>query len=254
MTLLIDAGNTRTKWVWLQSETAVQVVENGQLSHGAQALQADITRASEIWISNVAGQVWRDWFQAQAVSAVCNWITSSDEALGVHNGYSLPAQLGTDRWCSLLAVWQQQKSSALVVSAGTALTIDCLLALPDRTQAQFVGGSIQPGLQLMWRSLQQGAAQLDYTPPPGEPVQGFACNTRQAMWQGCMTAMTGAITWHYGQLSATLAQPPALILSGGDAALLAACLPSALSAQAVIMDNLVLSGLAALAATAGKAR
>lgn len=266
MILLIDAGNTRIKWICLPADAAmlaeslqadaIHTIDNTMLASAGKALQADLQRASAIWLCSVAGAVLNDWLATCVFNAPLHRIQACASALGVDNGYTQPAQLGSDRWCSLLAVWQQYRCSALVVNAGTALTIDSLSACAQTNTVQaarFMGGSIQPGLQLMWRSLQQGTAQLDYALPGQQPWQGWATDSQHAMWQGCLNALLGAIIWRYQQFSAQLPAPPKLILSGGDAALLYAQLPSALAVQAIIVDNLVLSGLAALADASGKA-
>ena len=114
--------------------------------------------------------------------------------------------------------------------------------------ADFLGGTIQPGLRLMWQSMQQGAAQLAYDYPEyTDSLDGFARDSQQAMWVGCVQAMTAAIAAQYARLSDNTGTPPLLLLSGGDAQLLHRYLPHALSAQAIIVDNLVLKGLACLA-------
>lgn len=276
MKLLIDAGNTRTKWAWcpeppLTLEMHMQVValENRLWLQDSgcadsQALHAALAQATEILVSNVAGAGW-----LQSLAAVKEKVTvikASPTLLGLHNSYSLPAQLGSDRWCSVLAVWLLHQRDALVVTAGTAMTMDALVtdalvtnaSVTDATitqtvaaeaSATFAGGSIQPGLSLMWQSLQQGTAQLDHDYPHNTPLaNGFARNSQQAMWAGCVQALIAPMASQYAQLqSLTDGRQPALVLSGGDAMILQRYLPDALSLQAIIVDNLVLKGLACLA-------
>ncbi len=253
MKLLIDAGNSRTKWAWCPEQssqpTALQIntLDNQDWFEGtaqAQALHAAIAHASQIYLSNVAGERWlqalpeRDQ-RLQAIVAI-------SLALGLQNGYSQPAQLGSDRWCSLLAVWRSEGKSALVVSAGTAMTMDALVI--KKAQAMFAGGSIQPGLRLMWQSLQQGAAQLDYAYPDLDAgTDSFPQNSQHAMWVGCVQALAASVAAQYARLCQQLDHVPLLFMSGGDADLIARYLPHALSAQAIIVDNLVLKGLACLA-------
>jgi type III pantothenate kinase len=209
----------------------------------ADLLRDAIGQADEVWLSNVAGE---RWLQAlPAIPDTFHVVQSTASALGVRNHYTVPLQLGSDRWCSILAVWQHYARSALVVTAGTAMTIDALNL--GNEGADFLGGSIQPGLRLMWQSLQQGAAQLDYAYPENIKPDGFALNSQQAMWLGCVQAMTAALVAQYSRLSEMTANAPLLILSGGDAQLLHRYLPHTLSAQAIIVDNLVLKGLACLA-------
>jgi len=254
--LLIDAGNSRTKWAWCPAaddDTSWQVhtLENAQwfaASGEAESLRQAVMEADQVWLSNVAGERWLQRLPAMVKSL--HMIQAEGSALGLKNHYSHPAQLGSDRWCSLLSAWKQFSQSALVVTAGTAMTIDALLV--NNHEADFLGGSIQPCLRLMWQSLQQGAAQLDYSYPEDIEWQDFARNSQQAMWLGCVQALTAAIAMQYARLSEQAGTPPLLLLSGGDAQLLRRYLPHALSAQAIIVDNLVLKGLACLARNADK--
>ncbi|MFD0930768.1 type III pantothenate kinase [Methylophilus glucosoxydans] len=261
MKLLIDAGNSRTKWAWCPEQssqpTALQIntLDNQDWFEGtaqAQALHAAIAKASRIYLSNVAGERWLQALpeRDQRLQA----IVATSLSLGLQNSYSQPAQLGSDRWCSLLAVWRSEGKSALVVSAGTAMTMDALLVKQEvkqelkQAQAMFAGGSIQPGLRLMWQSLQQGAAQLDYAYPDLDAgTDGFAQNSQHAMWVGCVQALAASVAAQYARLCQQLDHVPLLFMSGGDADLIARYLPHALSAQAIIVDNLVLKGLACLA-------
>jgi type III pantothenate kinase len=259
MKLLIDAGNTRAKWACcpalpfsIATHFKVATLENSlwlnEKDHSdAQALHAAIQEADEIWISNVAGADWLQRLESHTPGARVILIKATASALGLQNNYIDPAQLGSDRWCSLLAAWQLHRKNALVVTAGTAMTIDALI-VENPQAANFAGGSIQPGLKLMWQSLQQGAAQLDYAYSTSHwPENGLALNSQQAMLVGCVQAMVAPIVAQYAQLTKMTGESPLLVLSGGDAAVLQRYLPESLSAQAIIVDNLVLKGLAYLA-------
>jgi type III pantothenate kinase len=84
------------------------------------------------------------------------------------NAYDAPAQLGADRWVSgaglaALGVMAAGESH-LVVSAGTATTVDLLLQ-QDAMRTVFQGGWILPGIRLMHDSLRAGTRQLDYSLP-----------------------------------------------------------------------------------------
>jgi type III pantothenate kinase len=257
MKLLIDAGNTRTKWAWCPDQPhqdaawQVHALTHQQWLQGdadAQRLLQAIAQAKQVWLSNVAGERWLqalpnlgDELNAEKLQLV----QSTATALRVQNSYQQPSQLGSDRWCCVLAAWQQFGQSALVVTAGTALTMDALVV--NRAEASFAGGTIQPGVRLMWLSLQQGAAQLDYAYPPDQAEPGFAQNSQQAMWLGCVQALAASVSAQFERMISLVDALPLLVLTGGDAALLHRYLPDRLSAQAIIVDNLVLKGLACLA-------
>ncbi|MDP8567573.1 type III pantothenate kinase [Methylophilus aquaticus] len=261
MRLLIDAGNTRTKWAWAMEAggpdvDSVSAFDNASwLNHVEAAEQtafaSAVAQATEIWISNVAGALWLQVFESLETVARMHWVSASAEALGVHNRYHDPSQLGSDRWCCLLAAWAHYQQPALVVNAGTAVTIDALQIMEAPTlkkHAVFDGGSIQPGLQLMWQSMQQRTAQLNAAfPDDFLAVDARPRNTQQAMLLGCLHAIAGAVLLQYQALTSTCANPPLLLLSGGDAPRLQPHLSQILSVQAIIVDNLVLRGLASVA-------
>ena len=95
---------------------------------------------------------------AQQLQAVCDqwscsieFIAARNEQCGVRNLYQPPVQLGSDRWAALIAAWQQEHTSCLVVNCGTATTLDALSA-----QGEYLGGLILPGVSMMQKSLVTG--------------------------------------------------------------------------------------------------
>jgi type III pantothenate kinase len=238
MLLLIDAGNTRVKWALAHEDSAP-----GDWASSGALLQAELSQlAGEIsrqsvscaLLSNVAGEESAARLDAALASAgvprhALRWFHSQASCAGVVNKYRDPAQLGCDRFASLIGAHHRYPSTALlVVTAGTATTADALDA-----SGCFIGGMILPGLGVMARSLALNTAQL----PDVEDAtlhQLFADNTRDGIISGCIHAQVGAIAQALAQL------PDArCLLSGGAAHYLAPHLP--LPAERI--DNLVLHGL-----------
>ena len=112
---------------------------------------------------NVAGEAARVRVEAQLARwrVTPEWLTASAAACGVTNRYARPAQLGADRWASLVAAWRRSTATDLfppacvVVNAGTAVTIDALDA-----DGVFRGGLILPGMRLMLQALAENTAGL----------------------------------------------------------------------------------------------
>jgi type III pantothenate kinase len=92
----------------------------------------------------------------------------------------------------------------------------------------------------MQMALRQNTAQLD---PKGGDVQAFPVNTDDAIFNGCLNAALGTIQTQWQHLEDLVKMPPKLLLSGGDAAVLAKNLPEYLVKHHNIVDNLVLVGL-----------
>jgi type III pantothenate kinase len=229
--LLLDVGNSRIKWA---------LVEGGKWSRqGAagiaewpvlQQVFATLPQPHKILVSNVAGDA-----VAQQVHAACavwscpvEFISARAEQCGVRNAYDQPAQLGSDRWAALIAAWHHERAACLVVSCGTATTIDALSG-----EGKFLGGLILPGVDMMRRSLAAGTAQL-------EAMEGswreFPRNTADAMISGAIQASVGAILRQYELLGVPGAR---CLLSGGAAD----SVQSHLGVTLLRVDNLVLQGL-----------
>jgi type III pantothenate kinase len=170
--LLIDAGNSRIKWALsnasgvLQARGVVPLTTSSDASPGAAAQIVpldgwpDGARPIGAWISNVAGAVGAQridhWLDARWPALPRHVISACREQCGVRNRYDTPAQLGSDRWASLIAAHAAYPGEHLLIATcGTATTFESLHA--DGT---FDGGLIAPGLRLMMQALGQHTAQL----------------------------------------------------------------------------------------------
>jgi type III pantothenate kinase len=246
--LLIDLGNSRLKW---RSLTTSASHAAGAVAHAGDAVSFEtlitpllglLPDPSEVLYASVADagitaeleRVTRLLFPAARVTRV-----SSGHKLGrISNGYRDPAALGVDR---LLAMGGARahiaKGALLVVSIGTATTIDYL-----DEHDWFQGGVILPGLRLMARALSQGTAllpQVEVDQPQGELL---GRDTVAAMRAGIVHAQSGAIE-RVLRVARQRSGECVCLLSGGGAHLLARELPFPIH----LIDNLVLDGLAAVA-------
>ncbi len=229
--LLLDAGNTRIKWAFVRggawlSQGVVAVEDEPALRQAFSALP----QPARILACNVAGAAVAGRIRAACAAWDCGveFIAAQAEQCGVRNGYAEPGQLGSDRWAALVGAWAEVRAACLVVSCGTATTIDALSADGD-----FRGGLILPGLDMMRRSLADGTAQLQLA---GGNWDEFPRNTADAMYSGALKATIGAIRLQHELLG----QPPAqCVLSGGAAGQIEAHLGLPLMRR----DDLVLRGL-----------
>jgi type III pantothenate kinase len=241
--LLIDIGNTRTKWVLSENSSFLSEVKsilNEDVEHSDLALTA--SNASQVLVANVAGKIMEARLLAllKHCKATVHFVQSAEVACGVANLYEQPNRLGVDRWLSLIAAYELHKTSCLVVNAGTAVTMDALVVSTQDYAGQFIGGVIAPGLHLMQLVLNTHTAQLPKVQGEFEP---FAKNTHDAIHTGCLLAVLGAIQLQWQQLYDVVKAPPKLCISGGDAEILFKNLPANLIKHSIIVDNLVLRGL-----------
>lgn len=210
--LLVDAGSTRLKWA---------LVAGGRWESQGHADYSDLSAlakwvpaGAECTIASVAGAD-RDRQLAGLLSRheiEPRWLTANAQFLEVRNTYVNPAQLGVDRWMGLIAARQRNPAATLVVSLGTALTVDALSA-----DGVFLGGLIIPGRSLMQQSLRLGTAQIEGV---DGHWQAFPQNTADAVQSGMVAAMSGAIHLQHARLAKQCGCIPLCLLTGGDAAML----------------------------------
>ncbi len=98
-----------------------------------------------------------------------------------------PAGVGPDRLCAAAGVWSEGSEEAVIVDAGTAVTVDLL------SGGSFRGGSIFPGLSLLAGALHGGTALLPHIGdmPAGKEPPGRS--TSEAMMAGITWGLVGAV-------------------------------------------------------------
>lgn len=233
MTLVIDAGNTRVKWgVWTGTDWQARgALGHDELEHLA-AVARCTGRAPTVVACSVAGEAVNDAIRAavEAAGGRLAWFRAQPSTAGVRNGYALPGQLGADRWAALVGAWAIEAADCLVVSAGTATTVDLLRVVAG--QAAFVGGVILPGFDLMRTALARGTARL---PQAAGVWAAWPDNTDDAIVSGCLQAQAGAIERLHRQAGETCV----VLLTGGNADRLAPLL----GVPFRVVDDLVLRGL-----------
>ncbi|MBP9713305.1 MAG: type III pantothenate kinase [Sterolibacterium sp.] len=242
MLLCLDCGNTRLKWGiyipderrWL-AQGALLLTEIGRLPAEIRA-QPGYQPLQRIIGCIVAGHEARATIEtgAAALGAPLHWNTSQATQAGVSSAYEDPSQLGSDRWAALIgAHYLYPQGSCLVVTAGTATTIDHLDA-----DGQFCGGLILPGIDLMRTALAHHTARLPLAEGDFQPLPR---DTRTAIASGCLQATAGAVERMFRPMAA---MPGAVcLLSGGAAERFAGLLDIPVRR----VENLVLEGLAQIA-------
>lgn len=237
MNLLIDMGNTRLKWAVLDNNglSGSQAIMNQALS--TETLVASwqaLPRPESVKVScvgqpallalvaTVAAQLWP--------GLVCESVRACANAYGVQNAYTQPEKLGVDRWLALLAVHHHYPGPACIVDCGTAITVDVLAG------GIHLGGMISPGLMLMKQALAAGTQALAISDTTA--ALRLAQHTEAAIYSGTLSAAVGLVK----QVLSQQPTPLALVLTGGDAELIA----QQLDIERVVDSDLVLRGLAVL--------
>ncbi|HFC8514567.1 TPA: bifunctional biotin--[acetyl-CoA-carboxylase] ligase/type III pantothenate kinase [Neisseria lactamica] len=246
--LLLDGGNSQLKWAW---------VENGIFTAVSRAPYRDLSRLGAEWAERaddrvrivgcaVCGESKKAQVQEQLASTI-EWLPSSAQALGIRNHYRRPEEHGSDRWFNALGSRRFSRNACVVVSCGTAVTVD---ALTD--DGHYLGGTIMPGFHLMKESLAVRTANLNR--PAGKRYP-FPTTTSNAIASGMMDAVCGSIMMMHGRLKEKIGagKPVDVVMTGGGAAKVAEALPPAFLAENTVRvaDNLVIHGLLNMIAAEG---
>ena len=216
---LFDLGNTRLKWARLDGEAmgdvhALPHAESGCSEKRFEHAFAKIEAGTIAWLASVASAALTAEVSAALERRgvrICHVHTQAGFA-GVQIAYAEPARLGVDRFLALIAAHARAQRPWLIVSVGTALTLDLLAA--DGTHH---GGLIAPSPALMRESLAQRAPQL---PVHGGAVVDFATNTPDALASGCTWMAQALIERSLHAAARRIGTMPTLLLSGGGAAVL----------------------------------
>ena len=220
MIILLDVGNSRVKLGWqhpsMGREPTVHAISlqpldalTGALAKWLDRLPVHPTSAMGV---NVAGNVVAQALgkALEMVGCKVQWILPGPRALEVHNGYTPPTQLGSDRWAALLGLaghFPTAHPPLILATFGTATTIDTLS--PDNI---FQGGLILPGPALMRQSLAQGTANL---PLADGASNDYPKHTLQAIATGVVAAQAGAVLRQCQIARKHFGVDPLLCVSGG---------------------------------------
>jgi type III pantothenate kinase len=245
-TLALDCGTSRLHWALTGANGIVSAhgaIPNQEIGTLGLREWQNLPRPMRIVGVNVSGEATRVRVEAQMVRwrVAPEWLVADAEAAGVRNSYTVPGQLGADRWAALIAARRRLASElfpvqCVVVNARTIVSIDALDG--DGT---FRGGFIVPGINSMLQSVASTSPNLRM--PPGR-YQPLPVNNPDALQTGAVHAICGAIELLRMTLRSGVTVPTCLISDGGVGEI-----AQHLTPPVQVVDNLVLEGVLALAET-----
>ncbi len=244
MFLLIDIGNTKTKWM-LRDQRKIYQEDSFLTEDIDQDHFMFNDKIQKILISNVAS------FEKEAIlkiklkkfSCPIEFVKPQKKWKHLLNGYQDSSSLGVDRWLSALSISNSIQKSSVIVSVGTAVTIDYLSFDKKEHQYTFEGGVILPGLHLTKNVLSQNTAQLKNDEGA---FQMPAINTANAIQSGFILSVLGNLKSFF-DLALSKSKDVNVVLSGGDAEYIYQHLTEDLKSHSMIKKDLVLEGLFVLA-------
>ncbi|MBC8367477.1 type III pantothenate kinase [bacterium] len=123
--------------------------------------------------------------------------------------------LGADRLANMAFAYLNRRYPAIVVDAGSAVTLDLMDA-----EGRYRGGLIIPGPRLWLQGLAEGGELLPAVDlVPDIPLLGL--ETREALAAGAVWGLREAVQGLIVRLGALIEEPVSVILTGGAAPLLA---------------------------------
>lgn len=240
MLLTVDIGNTATKFGLFEGE---ELVEKFSVPTHSADLMADIKgRLDSGFDSAIACSVVPDAAErlrrlvASGFGVIPTFV-SSDTDLGLKIRQDPISSLGADRLVNCFAASNAYGAPVMVISVGTAVTIDLVSA-----GRELLGGLIAPGPGLMALSLREHTAKLPEIEVGAPPDEILGRNTADAIRSGIYLSQIGFIETAVARIAESYGDPQ-VIATGGFARMLA----SDCAQIDVVDEDLTLNGLRLIA-------
>ena len=243
---LLDLGNSRAKCAPLDGDGRrgdVLAIEHESDPGHQRLLQhfGSATTGGAVWLASVAAPARTETVDESLRDAgwAVHRVVSQASCNRLRIAYAEPATFGVDRFLALLAASSRADGPWLVVSAGSALTVDLLAS-----DGIHHGGLIAPMPVDMRAALARRFVQLDL--PEGQ-VSDFAGDTAGAIASGAHAAILGLVEHSLRRGYRRLSLEPTLLLTGGGAP----GLRGIRAAKSFELPWLVIDGLAAYVRNGG---
>lgn len=133
---------------------------------------------------------------------------------GIRIQYENPKEVGADRICNAIAVFEKYGGPAIVVDFGTATHYTAVSAT-----GEFLGGAIAPGVGISVQALAEHAAQLPYVELV-KPKAMIARSTVTAMQAGIIYGFVGQVEEIVRRMREELGGKAIVVATGGWAELI----------------------------------
>jgi type III pantothenate kinase len=224
--LVADLGNSRIKWgrVAFNARDGEALEQHEGIRYGEEGLDQSLENAwgeldtpKAVVYSAVAPEAVVSelvHYASERWSLRAHRLAPTTEAHGVTCAYDEPRQLGADRWASLAAARAlSPQTGAIVMDAGTAITVDALDG-----DGVHLGGVILPGVRLMRRALGEGTARIGNV--GGGQVHLHTKNTASAVATGTVLGAAAAVDRIVEDYARLLHPQARLLATGGEAPML----------------------------------
>lgn len=231
MDLVIDKGNTRTKYAVFKSNSMQHkgFCETTKLGELLQGFAGGVSRLIFCSVTPVSDELR---MELQKCCSDCV-ILSSQTALPFANKYGSPESLGSDRIALVAgAIASFPESNVLVVDLGSCMTFDFI----DKG-SNYLGGSISLGMMMRFKALSEFTAKLPLIPPE-TPKDLIGNNTKQSILSGVVGGMVNEIDGTIDAYKRRYSKVK-IILTGGDLSFFDKKLKNSIFAD----DDILLNGM-----------
>lgn len=238
MIVLVDVGNTRTKYCFVNEGKRTKVLSILTTQVTELFLAETFKTASRLLVASVSHELItekiKEWCQTNRIPY--QRVVSEKQKNTITSGYEIPNQLGVDRWLTLIGAANSfPNSNILIIDAGTATTVDLVLATGEHK-----GGWILAGINTLISSVLAKTVQVK-----AEGIQNnsteFGLNTSDNVNNAALAATVGMVNLAISQIEAQRIVIDKIIFTGGNGQLLSSIFPH----HCNVIDELVFLGLQA---------
>ena len=162
MNLIIDIGNTRTKFsVFNHGEVLITVPVEKFLPEHVEVLKNEHPSLDKVILSSV-----KEYSPELKITLQNQFDTfielNHHTPIPLENNYLSKETLGNDRIASAVGAFDlYPDTNILIVDAGTAITYDIV-----NNRGQYLGGNISPGINMRFKALHHFTGKLPQTQEP----------------------------------------------------------------------------------------
>jgi len=205
--LVVDAGNTRIKAGVFSDSNLKEIFYFGnndwkELKSFLMEYQFD-----QSILSSVRSTKETNWLLQMMPNSI--HFTHSD-IIPIKHRYATPETLGSDRLANIIGAASLSTSANLIIDIGTCIKFDLI-----DSKGYYLGGSISPGINLRYKSLQTYTGSLplveEYSLPP---ILGNS--TTSCIHSGVMQGIQSEIN-SFIQIYSSQYQNLSIFVTGGDA-------------------------------------
>lgn len=206
-TLVVDAGNTNIKLGHFENEQLVRVQRFDHNELDALKITIADSTATGLAISSVIATE----ISEQLLKLKEGLIISPSTPIPISNTYETPETLGMDRLCNAVAVASKMETDhGVSIDIGTCIKFDIV----SKTEG-YLGGSIAPGIDLRYKSLNDYTENLPLLSNKSN-TSIVGKDTKTSMQSGVINGMRaeieGLVSYYESQF-----QSLTFFVTGGDA-------------------------------------